>query len=147
MNGPSNPNWRGGRRDHPLGYVMVYAPDHPAAHNGAVLEHRLVVEREIGRLLRPDEVVHHVNGDKRDNRPGNLRVMSQSEHARIHYHEVLSPHAYVRPPAVRFPRTCAWCSEPFEAVGKRQSGRRFCARSCYWAYRIDGGRLSKGRAA
>lgn len=48
--------------------------------------HRTVAEMKLGRPLRPNEVVHHSDGNKRNNAPGNLQVLSsQSEHAHIHF--------------------------------------------------------------
>lgn len=85
--GPANGNWKGGRSKAGESgrYWKVRAPGHPHAdRHGYVLEHRLVMERQLGRLLHPHEIVHHLNDDPRDNRPENLAVMTQSEHIREH---------------------------------------------------------------
>jgi len=70
------------------GYVFVFAPNHPRAmRGGAVCQHILVAEEMIGRPLKPDEVVHHINGIKSDNRPENLMVMTDHDHRSYHIKE------------------------------------------------------------
>ena len=59
------------------GYVTVYVPEHPfATKQGTVLEHRLVIEKVIGRYLERYENVHHKNGNRKDNRSENLELWS-----------------------------------------------------------------------
>lgn len=47
-------------------------------------EHRVVMEKYLGRKLKPTEIVHHKDGNKQNNDISNLEVMSQSEHIRKH---------------------------------------------------------------
>jgi hypothetical protein len=68
--GPLNPRWKGGREIDRDGYVRLWrTKEHPR-----VLEHRLVMEQHLGRSLRKGETVHHINGDKQDNRIENLQL-------------------------------------------------------------------------
>lgn len=65
-------------RSHPL----AFGP--PGLRGAYAYEHAVVAMAMLGRELRVDEVVHHRNGDRADNRPGNLEVTTRSAHAREH---------------------------------------------------------------
>jgi hypothetical protein len=47
-------------------------------------QHRVVAERLLGRPLAPGEVVHHIDGNKKNNHSSNLKVTTQREHMREH---------------------------------------------------------------
>lgn len=83
--GMRHPSWRGGRIRTTVGYTLRLAPEHPRANTaGYVLEHVLVAEQKLGRAICSSEHVHHINGDRSDNRPENLEVLTASEHMRLH---------------------------------------------------------------
>jgi hypothetical protein len=79
--GNKNHRWKGGRIYTDKGYVLIYSPDHPnSVKGGYMFEHRLVAEKSMGRYLTGDELVHHKNGIRDDNRIENLEVLSFGEH-------------------------------------------------------------------
>ena len=83
--GENHPYWKGGRRIS-AGYVWIYRPEHPKSNPiGYVQEHRIVAEEKTGRSLTSKEVVHHIDGDKQNNEPDNLQVMTRSEHLKLHW--------------------------------------------------------------
>jgi hypothetical protein len=84
--GEKNPAWNGGRTIDGCGYVRVLQKGHPNAdRDGYVLEHRLIVEKILGRNLKSSEVVHHINEIRDDNRPNNLMPLpNKSAHQKIH---------------------------------------------------------------
>lgn len=88
MRGHRPYHFKGGRYKHKE-YVYVLVKGHPAGdRDGYVLEHRLVMEKILGRYLSSEEVVHHKNENRGDNRPENLELMrNQSEHMKQHRFE------------------------------------------------------------
>ena len=88
-------NWNGGISG-TRGYRLLYVGSKKPKY---IREHIFLIERHLGRALLPGEIVHHLNGNKQDNRLSNLRVMSSADHKRLHdfkrrlesrhYHELI----------------------------------------------------------
>lgn len=71
--------WKGGKRISSWGYVLINV-----GYKDYQFEHRLVMERELGRKLLPTEHVHHINEVRTDNRIENLLLLSEGEHVAHH---------------------------------------------------------------
>ena len=66
-------------------YWYAKIKEHPYANeNGYVLEHRIIMENSLNRILTYNEIVHHINGNGKDNRLENLELRMRGEHTRIH---------------------------------------------------------------
>lgn len=78
--------WKGGGHNRPEGYRRPHTKGYwEIWHDGKFVgEHRLILEKHLGRKIRTDEHVHHINGNKTDNRVENLVALTKAQHNRVH---------------------------------------------------------------
>jgi len=130
--GNKGQNWKGGKSKRENGYVLIWKPKHPQAKNGYVLEHRLVMEKKIGRYLKSKEVVHHINEKKDDNRIENLRLFENNgKHRNYHKHKNSSQEGSNNPnwKGGKITTKCNYCGRKFQYY-KSQSSGKFCSKIC-----------------
>jgi len=86
LKGKNSPNWKGGQTKDNKGYVRVLMPKHPRADSkGYVARACLIAEKTLGRYLYPEEIAHHKNEIRDDDRPENIEVKeSRSAHTKYH---------------------------------------------------------------
>jgi hypothetical protein len=107
------------------GYRVLYKPDYNSPNvmksdnwDGWIYEHRYVMEIHLGRTLDKNEDVHHIDGNKINNNPDNLKVLSQKEHARLHH-----------PQQERKESICNTCGVTFSYPVYRT--RKYCSHKCH----------------
>jgi len=90
--GKNHWNWKGGKINH-NGYILLKKSYHPfATQRGYIPEHRVIMEEKLRRYLHSWEMVHHKNGIRDDNRPGNLElIIKQKKNAGAHFGEIICP--------------------------------------------------------
>ena len=83
--GQGNPNWRGGRRITPAGYIEIYCPNHPHVDKrGVVPEHHLTWEAYWNQFVPKNYIIHHCDGNKQNNEISNLALIKRSHHSSLH---------------------------------------------------------------
>lgn len=98
---------------HVNGYVFEYVPTHHrAGDNGMVPEHVLIAEEKIGRDLKAEEVVHHINHIRNDNRPENLMIFAtKADHSAFHRGNDIYFDSDLIAHATRINHTCTICGK------------------------------------
>jgi len=96
------------------GYVLVYVgkKHHLADCRGYVYEHRLVAEENLGRRLRPGEQIHHLDGDRANNKSENIRVMANLAAHRVLHRKAASTRRLPREPNIMVACKCG-CGATF----------------------------------
>lgn len=121
----------GGKHITTAGYVSVYM-----GKGKRQLEHRLVMGKVLGRPLDRREEIHHINGNRRDNRPDNLRMVSPSEHQKMHDFGG-------RQKGKRIPLTCKSCGATYTRKPSKVPESSYCSHACHMKGIHQGNR--KGR--
>jgi len=113
----------GSRRRHSSGYVLVKTYNHPfkSFHN-EVLEHRLVMEKYLGRYLSSNEVVHHINEIKDDNRIENLELHTKNTH-RKHHADVKEKSFCFFPGCHSKHEGCGYCNKHY--IGMKRNYKKY----------------------
>ena len=132
----NNPRWNGGRIQVKGGYIQIKMPTHPMSKkDGYILEHRLIMANHLKRILKPYEVVHHIDGNSSNNAISNLMLLnSQKEHINIERN------------GKHFPRktgewkTCIRCKRKFY-VGTKMFQKT--SKWCSWGCRYPKSKLHK----
>jgi HNH endonuclease len=89
LKGEKNSMWKGGKSVASNGYVLIrVGRSHPLSDiRGYAYEHRLVASKKLGRIVESHEHIHHINGNKLDNRAENLEVLTAKHHRFMHRKE------------------------------------------------------------
>jgi hypothetical protein len=105
------------------GYVMIYV----GGKKKYKLEHRIIMEQQLGRILLDNEIVHHKNGIRNDNRKENLELIDVYGHNIYHGKE----HRGIVPSKWKELK-CSICKKKFfRRISHQKSKHIFCSRECY----------------
>ena len=112
------------------GRKFIIAPDWYKGHRYRgkyALEYRVLAEKIVGRALKPNEIVHHKDGNKRNNNESNLEVMIRNDHNRFHSRQKGMKMVEIQ---------CPCCAKIFmrraaeSIANKKRCKNSYCSRKC-----------------
>jgi hypothetical protein len=116
------------------GYVAVKRQDHPKAmKDNLVYEHILIAEMMLGRPLRDDEQIHHLDFNRKNNKKSNILVLPKGQHTKLHNwidRMELQPIIEAESDGKYHVEQCLNCGEYI----KDYSNEKFCNRDCQDSY-------------
>lgn len=137
--GKESPNWNGGRIKTISGYIEVYCPEHKISNNrGYVFEHLLVMEKFLGRYIKKEEVVHHIDENKSNNDINNL-MLFPTIGAHIAFHHKLRREKARKDLKEKRYKICKKCNKKlplteFYKDKKSKDGLKYYCKKCLKKY-------------
>lgn len=142
LTGPNAPWWKGGKSTNDKGYTIVIAPlDYPFPQSlgptRRIREHRMVMELHLGRALADTEVVHHINGNRADNRIENLELHASAAEHMAEHAETSAANMLKNSEATRsVPATCKTCGGAYRTNARSTGECAPCRSVRYEAKRV-----------
>lgn len=139
LRGNKNSSWKSNERITSNGYIRIYMPEHPLSdESGRILEHRYVAEKYLAKddelievdnkkVLNPNLDVHHIDKNKLNNNVDNLKILTRSDHAKIHQGEKHKNNSVIK--------ICQSCGNEYSVIKSRENTSKFCSKECANNYR------------
>lgn len=138
--GKDSPYWNGGRIKTKKGYILVYAPNNKRSNvNGYIYEHLLIMEKYLGRPVRKEEAVHHIDENKSNNNINNL-ILFPTKGSHTAFHHNIRKYKAIKELKETGYKICIKCNKKlplseFTKDKKSKDGLKYYCKKCLKEYK------------